>query len=155
MSVKLPLGGLVVALLFSSVGCGGGGSVDSTSEAGKLSTARATWFASGTRSYRFTITRSAFLVPEYVGPAKVTVTNGVVTKVEPAGSNSIAAGAFDNCDTIEELFARAQGGIETDGATVNGTYDAITGVPKTISIDPIPMAADDEISYIVSDFQSL
>ena len=153
MNATLPLGGLA-ALLFLTLGCGSA-ALDPASEAGKLQAARATWSVSGVHSYRFTLTRSAFLAPGYGGPARITVTDGVVTKVEPAGENEIAAGAFDNCDTIEELFARAQSGIETDGATVSGAYDLTTGVPKTISVDPIPLAADDEVAYIVSDFKAL
>ena len=153
MNATFLLGGLAAALLFSSLGCGSA-ALDPASEAGKLEAARTKWSVSGVRSYRFTLTRSAFIAPGYSGPAKITVTDGVVTKVEPAGENEIVPGAFDSCDTIEELFARAQGGIETDGAIVSGTYDLETGVPKTISVDPFPRAADDEVAYIVSDFKA-
>ena len=147
-------GGLFAALLFVSQGCGSA-RLDPASEAGKLAVARGRWAASGIRSYRFTVTRSAFVAPGYGGPARVTVTNGVVTSVEPAGEKPVAKNAFDDCDTIEELFGKAQSGVETPGAIVNGDYDPLTGVPKSIAVDPIPLAADDEATYFVADFTAI
>ena len=159
MNTKRTQGGLTVALSFLFLGIGGCGSggapLDPLSEAGKLAMARTRWAESGTRSYQFTLFRSAFTAPGYNGPARVTVTNGVVTKVEAASDTEIIAGAFDSCDTIEELFGKAQQGIETSGGSVVGSYDEATGVPRTISIDPIPQAADDEVAYIVTEFQAL
>ena len=150
MNASLLLGGLGVALLFSTLGCGGG-SLDPTSEAGKLERARIRWEAAGIRSYRFTVTRSAFAPLGYNGPGTITVTEGVVTRVE----GEVVAGALDAFDTIPELFLKAQLGLETEGGTVVATYDEVTGVPKSIYVDPIALAVDDESGYTVTDFQAL
>jgi hypothetical protein len=109
----------------------------------KLDVARHRWKAVGPRSYRYEIRRQCFCVPQT--SVLVIVRNGHPRKF-PTGFESVA--------TVPRLFKVIQGAINDAVAKLTVTYSA-RGVPRTISIDRIAGAADDEIGYTVTHFTPL
>lgn len=108
-----------------------------------LDAARHRWKAAGLRSYRYEIRRQCFCVPQT--SVLVVVRNGVPTKF-PTGLKSVA--------TVPRLFKVIQGAIDDGVAKLSVTYSK-RGVPRSISIDRIAGAVDDEIGYTVKRFTPL
>ncbi|MGH9119960.1 MAG: DUF6174 domain-containing protein [Acidimicrobiales bacterium] len=90
--------------------------------------------------------------PEPLGP----VGNGVVGR--PAGDRTRRAAAPDEAAdpdrilTVDDLFDRARTAIdEADGVEID--YDNDFDFPATIVIDNLIDAIDDEVTYVVTDFE--
>lgn len=109
----------------------------------KLDAAHHRWKASGLRSYRYEIRRQCFCPPQT--SVRVVVRNGIPTKF-PTGLKSVA--------TVPRLFKLIQGAIDDGVAKLSVTYSK-RGVPRSISIDRIAGAVDDEVSYTVKRFTRL
>lgn len=107
---------------------------------------RDTWERAHLTSYSFDFQRFCFCIP--TEPARITVTNGQVSAVillrtgQPPDSSSFAY--YDV--TIDDLFDEL-GGALAQASQVTVTYDQVLGYPRTIAIDYIANAVDDEISY--------
>ena len=54
--------------------------------------------------------------------------------------------------TIEGLFDEIQGAVDGSAASLDVVYDALTGLPVSISIDWDLQIADEEVSYLASGF---
>jgi hypothetical protein len=108
-----------------------------------LDAARHRWKATGLRSYRYEIRRQCFCVPQT--SVLVVVRNGHPTTF-PTGLQSVA--------TVPRLFKVIQGAIDDGVAKLTVTYST-RGVPRSISIDRIAGAADDEVAYTIKRFTPL
>jgi len=97
-------------------------------------------------SYTFEFQRSCFCIP--TERARITVSNEQVSSVillstgQPPDSSSAAF--YDV--TIDDLFDEL-GSALAHASQVTVTYDQALGYPRTIAIDYIANAVDDEISY--------
>lgn len=97
--------------------------------------------------YDFTFTRYCFCMPEDVGPFNVKVRDGVV--VEPVGKG---------IPTMPEIFsminAKCIAGCNKDKGAVlcNVDYDQ-QGWVKSLYIDESSFIADEETSFVISDFK--
>ena len=98
-----------------------------------LNAAEVRWSEGGLENYRFHVRRSCFCPPVYTRDYRVDVVDGQAYD---------AAKWIKDVDTVPKLFARIQEGIDGDG-TIEVTY-ADSGLPTSISADPVPMAVDDE-----------
>ena len=65
----------------------------------------------------------------------------------------IRASIFNNARTIEDAFNFAEELLNRDVASLIIEYDEMYGFPKAISIDYNEVVADDEITYIYSNFE--
>lgn len=112
--------------------------------------AQARWAAGHHRAYTMLEQATAFLL----GPAwaRVDVVDGkVVSAVLVPGPNGEAPEGPDPdrwATSIESLLAAAAN--PTHSGKVEATFDAVTGAPTSIYIDPDLQTFDDEISYAVT-----
>lgn len=62
---------------------------------------------------------------------------------------------FNKYNTIERLFSTLDSALNGDADKTTVTYNTEYGYPASIYIDYIQLAADDEMSFTVSDFETL
>jgi len=108
----------------------------------QLDAAKLRWQAANVSNYHYTVERRCFCVPSFVGPATIVVRDDL-PQATPAGFEDIAA--------VPRLHAIVQKAIDDRVERLGVAYDA-RGVPLSIAIDRSSMIADDEITYLVSDF---
>jgi hypothetical protein len=114
----------------------------------RLEAAAAAWAATGIDDYRFTISRSCYCPED--GPYVVTVVDGVVTSVLLDGRAVVPAEVEWVPLTLPAVFEQLRGiGSE---ASFEAEYDPRTGVPLSVSVNPIPNAVDDEWGLTIRDF---
>ena len=136
-------------------GCGGGGSPTPTGPQADLTRSRGLWSRKGPRSYRYTLQLGCFCAPASTQPVVIVVRNGAPVSVTTLTGDALAPGAFSSYDTIEELFTAIQRTLDGHGKVVRAVYDPSLGFPASASLDPVPMAIDDELTISVRDFQAL
>lgn len=113
------------------------------------------WEALGIRDYEFVYTTLCFCGFRGPNPAKLTVRNGIVTKVEPTGGAALppttpAAATYPTIDSLFALLARTE-----RSAVKEAEFDDTYHYPRLISLDPIRNAIDDEVVYRVEGFVPL
>lgn len=89
-------------------------------------------------------------------PFQVTVTSGTVARaVNLTNGESMAPTLLSIFRTVDELFAEAREGLKREGVVKSLAFDATLGYPTTLSLDPLPNAVDDEVTYITSNLTPL
>lgn len=106
----------------------------------ELGEARAIWKKAKVSGYRLKISRGCFCAPPR--SVKVTVRKGTVVNVTNKG--------WYGPWTVGGLFRTVAESIEGEAAKLDVNYDQQLGYPRSISIDHIAMAVDDEIGYTAS-----
>ena len=143
---------LAVALL---AGACSGSPFDASGAEADLQAGRSRWRQQGTPDYAYTIRRVCFCGPEVAGPVRVEVRGGHTVKVETFGGRTLAMGAFDRLDTVEELFAAVEDAIERDPHQLTAAYDPTRGHPVALAVDYDRYAVDEETGFQVTDFVAL
>lgn len=129
-----------------------GGPFDASGARAELRAGRALWQREGAADYAYTIRRVCFCGPEVAGPVRVEVRGGQTVKVETFSGRTLAAGAFDRLDTVEELFATVGEAIDRDPDRIMAGYDPARGHPVSLFVDYDRRAVDEENGFEVSDF---
>jgi len=112
------------------------------------------WADLNIRDYEFVYFVACFCGFTGPNPAKLTVRNDVVVKVEPTGNAILppttpAAGTYP---TVDSLFAIAERARLAKPSKLKIEYDETYHFPKLIAVDPVEGTADDEVSYSVQSF---
>ena len=115
-----------------------------------LEAAQARWTLHGPDSYVFAVQRNCFCGPDYRGPARLTVENGVVTDAEYVDSG-LPVPSDSAFPTVDELFELLRSAYDADADDVTVTYDPQLGVPMEAWIDYLEMAADEELGWLVTE----
>lgn len=134
---------LSIVFLLMLMGCGGVTNV--TGSPNELAQARALWAAKGLRSYRFTLQRVAFTLPEYAQPVTITVRDGVAVD---------APEHLKAYDTVEKLYNTIQAAQEAKVAALTTEFNP-DGSPRSIVVDVDTRLADDEYSLIITNLEAL
>ncbi len=114
---------------------------------------REKWAAQGITHYSFNLHVGCFCAFRDQMPLAIEVKDGKVISITDSAGQSVDqfAEIFDAYNTIEKLFNKLD--EKADKITVE--YNAEQGYPQSIYIDYIEQAADDEISFTVSNFTVL
>lgn len=101
------------------------------------------WRAAAPSRYRVEQQQICFC--EFTGVRVVEVAGNVLTQAwDRSTGRASAVTALDL--TVDQLFDRAIAVVES-GGYVWGAFDAAYGYPRDMYLDPLPMAADDEVNY--------
>jgi hypothetical protein len=117
----------------------------------RLDSARDQWNESAPSHYRFVHDEWAFAPSE--GPVEIEVEDGeivsavIVETDEPAPPSRAL--------TIEDLFDVVQDELDGDPDDIHIRYDSDLGFPKSVDVDPIENAMDDEHGFTVEQFEVL
>lgn len=113
-----------------------------------LNAARALWAATRPYSYSMQISKSSFLGYESF---IITVEGDKVVSVEYAPDAPVPAGSTVPVDvlplTVDGLFAEIDFAIRNGAQVIDVSYNALTGVPETVSIDQDQQALDGGVYY--------
>ncbi len=132
-------------LLFSALaGCS---DLFSPSSKSRLDENREKWRAQGLTTYTFTLGQFCFCAIN--GPVRVFVSNGAVLNATQISNGQALDTRF--ASSIESLFDFIERGIAKHSAVLDVTYDPARGYPVRIVSDGSKSAADDEVTYEVSD----
>ena len=145
-----------VALAGALAGCsGGGGGAAVSGPQAELSRSRSVWQGRRIASYRYTFRHGCFCAPSTVEPVVIEVRNGASVSVTTLAGDAVDRSLYDGFDTIDKLFALMQATLDNRGKIGSAVYDSQFGLPTDAFLDPLPMAADDELTIEVSDFHVL
>lgn len=124
-------------------------------EGAELAAARERWARHGPASYSVTVLRGCECLREMSGPVVVTVVRrAVVARAYVDGGAAVAVALAEHFPSVEELFARIDAARRARVARLQVTYDPASGQPVRVLIDPIAAAADDEVTYTVSQLRA-
>ena len=113
------------------------------------------WNQRGLPSYQFTIQRVCECIPEQMGPVVVEVRNGVVQQRRYQTGTAVSPQFDDLFRPVPGLFELIHDAIHFPVAALAVRYDRFYGFPESIQIDWVAGEADDEVSYLISDFAVL
>ena len=122
-------------------------------QAARLAHYRQVWSAAGITDYQMTVKQ----VGEwFTGSAVIQVRNGVPVSVKHLTTEGVTwhPAAFESYDTVEELFAIIQRGIEGGADHLVVNYDRRRGLPLSAHIDHSGWA-DDAHGFVIEDFRIL
>lgn len=120
----------------------------------ELRAARALWVQRRPASYDITVARFCFCTSEGVGPAIVSVRDGVVTSRTYVATGSAVGPTYaDLFPSIDGLFQKIDDARRRRAASLSVEYDRAFGFPTVIAIDYDRTMADDEITYRATNFQ--
>jgi len=145
--------GLIVLTLGAS--CSVLGVDEYDEELDRLNAARAAWASQGIDSYSIVVQRLCFCGGGTV-PARVVVRNGARISVTVVETGEPVDPQFAQYYlTVAELFDFVEDAIDRKAFSIVVDYHRELGVPLSIAIDYIENAADEEMAFEISDFQSL
>lgn len=139
-----------LALPLVAVACSLSGPGDEGDPLDRLDESRAKWVANGPSEYELAMRRSCGeCLPDGALAVVVSVSSGGTTVSLAQNGERIEdqSGLYPDVDGLFEL-------IETyilAGGEVEAEYDGDLGYPRSVSIDPVPDAVDDEFGYVVDD----
>ena len=115
------------------------------------------WQELNIRNYEFVYFVGCFCGFDGPNPAKLTVRDGVVVKVEPVGNGILppTTPAAARYPTVDSLFALVERAKASNPATLKVEYDETYHFPTRISIDYSERVADDEFTYTAGSFSQL
>lgn len=117
---------------------------------------RQLWDSQGINSYSFELQVSCFCISDITRAVRIVVMDGEAVSITYIDTGMDANDFFFNgVNTIEKLFGIIQDGLEINANSIMAIYDPDFGYPIEIQVDPFRDIADDEITVIVSAFQSL
>ncbi len=121
-------------------------------EQSRLAAAQRTWIAARPASNSYSM-QQRVLCYCLTGSTtfQVTVVSGAITRaVNLTTGESMSAGLLTIFRTVDALFTQAREGLTREGVVRSMAFDATLGYPATLSLDPVPDAVDDEVTYITS-----
>ncbi|MCH9699684.1 MAG: beta-propeller domain-containing protein [Gammaproteobacteria bacterium] len=159
------LGAIVLLIIFTTQNVTKAGIADNSSNVQQtLQENQQKWQQSGINRYQFTVQKTCFCPLSDTLPIIFTVNNNQVIdsrydcskfqfiRPEPLCDEKPAA-RFDQ--TVDSLFQIILDGIDNNADKITVDYDLKYGFPSQIGIDFIELAADDEVSYLISDFKKI
>jgi hypothetical protein len=123
---------------------------------GQLQLARQRWAAQHLSNYRYVVQVGCFCPAEVTEPTRIEVRNDA-----PVAITNLRTGqpdpspSFQDIATIDQLFVVIQHALTRGADDIKVQYDATYGYPHSIMVDFHRNATDDEISYLVDQFEVL
>lgn len=118
------------------------------------------WQKADITSYRFSVFVGCFCAFVENMPLTIEVRDGEVASMTKADGSPVSLDDpdyeyFTRYATIDRLFAELKTALDGAAEEVTVTYDSVHGYPAQVYIDFIKLAADDELSLEVSNFEVL
>jgi hypothetical protein len=125
-----------------------------------LSRNQSKWEKAGITHYRYSLHIGCFCVFTERMPLTVEVKDGKMVSMTysdgtPVSASDLDIDFFKRYSTIEGLFEDLRSGTASKAEEVQVTYDPTYGFPAQMQVDQIKLAADDEFSVQVSNFEVL
>ena len=126
-----------------------------TAESIDLARNRQLWANAALRDYEFDYERSCFCPAEATEPVHIVVRGDAVASVSRTRDGSPVADRYGPWPRVDELFADVARRLEQRAARIEVAYDPVLGYPRSIMVDVVLMAVDDESEQRASNLRSL
>ncbi|HUG34368.1 MAG TPA: DUF6174 domain-containing protein [Anaerolineales bacterium] len=152
---------LLITLALVLAACSAAPSEPETPPTGSPAAERQTWEDANISQYRFELTLSCFCAFRDHMPLTIEVRDGKVVSITRADGQAVTPEDpnyefYLTYGTIDDLFTRIESAkADPEAGEVTVTYDPTLGYPADASIDYILLAADDEMYFTVSGFETL
>lgn len=120
-----------------------------------LASARAAWAQQGPADYRIDVRRLCFCGYDVTRAVRVTVRNSVIVERTYADDGSLVSANPEFFPDVPGLFAVIEDAIARDAHRIDVAYDPDLGFPRTIAIDYIEQAVDEELTFQADNFSVL
>lgn len=144
----------VTALLAGVTSCAITGP-SATDEELELARNRQRWASSNTHDYEFDFRRSCFCPPEATEQVRIVVRQDAIVSVVRLRDGQPATTSFTVWPRVDELFAEVQRLLEEGPGRLDVSYDPTLGYPRSIVVDVLLMAVDDEYSLTAGNLRRL
>jgi hypothetical protein len=112
----------------------------------QLARASALWSSQHVRSYSYRVTVGCFCAPAYRRPTTVTVRGG---------KSHVSKYVIKQLRTIPAMFRLIRQTLaDPNAGAVTVSYDKHRGFPRSVRLDPIRNAIDDEVSWTIDRFRA-
>ena len=154
-SRSLALAIVLTALLGGSSSCEITGPSARTDEELELARNRQRWASSATHDYEFEFQRLCFCAQEATEKVRIAVRQDAIVSVVRVRDGQPASTSFVAWPRIDELFAEVQQRLDQRTERIDVQYDPTFGYPRSIVVDIMLMAADDEYSLTAGNLRRL
>jgi hypothetical protein len=114
---------------------------------------RERWDARGLHDYEFDFSRGCFCATDATEPVHVVVRQDAIVTVVRIRDGAPATGA--SWPRVDELFADVLARLKQPAARVSVAYDPEYGYPRSIVVDVLANAVDDEYSLTAANLRPL
>lgn len=142
-------------LLLAVVGCSITATTGRSSEEVELARNRQRWFSAGIHDYEFDFQRICFCLPEATESVHIVVRQDVVTSVVRTRDGQPASVRVTAWPRVDELFDDVQQRLDQRAERLDVRYDPTYGYPRSIVVDIVLRAADDEYSLTADNLRRL
>ena len=126
-----------------------------TTELDELSRNRQLWATAQLHDYEFDYRRSCYCTSDTTEPVHITVRGDVISSVARTRDGVPVNDRFVTWPRVDELFADVQRQLEQGAARIEVVYDPTYGYPRSIVVDVLLMAIDDEMEQRASNLRAL
>ena len=126
-----------------------------STESIELTRNRQLWASAKLHDYEFDYRRSCYCAAETREPVHITVRGDVIVSVIRLRDGAPAIDRFVSWPRVDELFADVERQLEQGAARIDVVYDPTYGFPRSIIVDVLLMAVDDESEQQASNLRGL
>jgi Family of unknown function (DUF6174) len=144
-----------ILLALPAVSCSITGPSSRSDAQRELSRNRQRWTSAGIHNYEFDYQLRCGCPPENTRPAHITVRQDAVASVVHNDDGLATYTSVDGWPTVNGLFAEVQARLDEGVARITVDYDPTYGYPRSIVVDVLAMAVDDEYSHMAGNLRPL
>lgn len=142
-------------LLLAVVSCSITATTGRSSEELELARNRQRWVSAGIHDYEFDFQRICFCLPEATESVHIVVRQDVVTSVVRTRDGQPASVRVTAWPRVDELFGDVQQRLDQRAERLDVRYDPTYGYPRSVVVDIVLQAADDEYSLTADNLRRL
>ena len=142
-------------LLLAVVSCSITATTGRSSEELELARNRQRWVSAGIHDYEFDFQRICFCLPEATESVHIVVRQDVVTSVVRTRDGQPASVRVTAWPRVDELFDDVQQRLDQRAERLDVRYDPTYGYPRSVVVDIVLQAADDEYSLTADNLRRL
>ena len=143
----------VVALIALAVSCSVTSPSGRSADMQEFLRNRERWNGRALRDYEFDFSRGCFCATDATEPVHIVVREDAIVSVVRIRDGVPATGA--SWPRVEELFADVLARLQQPAARVSVAYDPAYGYPRSIVVDVLANAVDDEYSLTAANLRPL
>jgi hypothetical protein len=142
-------------LLLVTAGCSITATTGRSGEELELARNRQRWASAGLHDYEFDFQRLCFCAPEATDAVHIVVRGDIVTSVVRSRDGQPASTRVAAWPRVDELFDDVQQRLDQRAERVDVRYDPTYGYPRSVVVDIMLQAADDEYSLTADNLRRL
>jgi len=149
----------IIFVLFVLTACSGTPTATPTPAptASPLTENRQKWEAQNVSHYRYQISLICFCAFSDKMPLTIEVKDGQTVSILDNQGQQVTESLelFERYDSIEDIFSTVEAALNGEADQVKAEYNPEYGYPQSVDIDYVEEAIDDELTFVVDEFDVL